>query len=260
MRATLIFLVLLLLPVKAEAQGWRGIVPLRSDCDDVKQKLGLAECPKGSFAVPDANVSILFSEGTCLSGWNVPVGKVISIDVQPKVQERFSELNLDVSTYERIVYSLRPKRIRYVNNDKSVSVSVTEDGLVTNYFYGPSTKDESLRCSPKPGDFETGSVKFDEYGAIAKTEEEERLDNYASQLAADAASDGYILVYDGRLPSSNQARERGERAKAYLVRKGIEAKRLFLVEGGRREELTVELFVTIRGTTPPTPSPKIPRD
>ena len=69
---------------------------------------------------------------------------------------------------------------------------------------------------------------------------------------------GYIIVYHGPSTSPKMAYARGERAKAYLMQTGVDGKRVFVVDGGRREELTIELFATIPGTIPPSPRPDIP--
>lgn len=94
--------------------------------------------------------------------------------------------------------------------------------------------------------------KFDEYGNIKFNDEKARLDNYAIQLQNDAGSQGYIIAY-GACEGEGQAR--ADRAKNYLVNtRGIEAGRITAVDGGCREELTVQLWVVPTGATPPTAS------
>jgi hypothetical protein len=251
-------LILVVTVATVTAQGWRGIVPLHSSCDDVKRKLGIAECQNRTYDLVDSKVSILFSDGRCASGWDVPAGTVITLDIHSKVPQRISDVSLDPS-YRKVIDAHLPGLTRYENDDRSVSITVSPEGFVTEYFYGPSTKDESLRCRPQPSG--TGSIKFDEYGLIPKKEEETRLNNFAFQLkSTDRSFLGYILVYAGQLTSIKEAHQRGVRVKAYLVKRGVEATRLFIVDGGYREESTVELFVTIRDTIPPTPRPTISRD
>jgi hypothetical protein len=256
-KAVLILAIIAFASVYPDTQGWRGIVPLRSDCTDVKQKLGITECRSGAYDVSDAQVSLVFSEGRCSSGWNVPAGIVLSVDVRPKVRRRVSDLKLDMTSYQRVVDPKNPKLVRYVKNDQSLRISVNAKGFVTNYSYGPSTNDEALKCQAEPGAHGTGSFKFDEYGAISEDDENARLDNLAFQLRS---SDwlGYIITYDGPSTAPKRAYARGERARAYLMQKGVDGKRVFVVDGGRREEMTIELFATIPGTIPPSPRPTIP--
>jgi hypothetical protein len=258
MKAILRCLIVLAAAANVQAQGWRGIVPLHSSCDDVKQKLGIAECRNRTYDTPDSKVSILFSDGTCSSGWNVPTGTVITLDVHPKASQRFSDLALDPSNYRAIREGHLQQVVRYENKDQSMSITVSNGGLVMSYFYGPSSKDDSLKCSSeRPSS--TGSFKFDEYGNMSRRAEQRRLTRFAYQLKTTSKSIlGYILVYPGRNASLKDAHERGMRAKAYLVSQGVEASRLFVVDGGLRETLTVELFVTIKDTIPPTPRPSMP--
>lgn len=260
MKVILRCLILLAVAANVQAQGWRGILPLHSSCDDVKQKLGIAECRDRTYDMPDSKVSILFSDGTCSSGWNVPLGTIITLDVHPKASQRFSDLARDSSNFRAIRDGHLQGVVRYENNDQSISITVSNEGLVMEYFYGPSTKDASLKC-PSERASGTGSFKFDEYGNMARRAEKRRLTRFAYQLKTTSKSIlGYILVYPGRDASPKDAHERGLKAKAYLVSQGVEASRLFLVDGGLRETFTIELFVTIKDTIPPTPRPSAPQN
>jgi len=264
MRGIIGCLILVVAAAHVSAQGWRGIVPLRSNCEDVKQIFGIRECANRTYDVNDFKVSILFSDGICTSGWKVPVGTVITLNVHSKVPQRFSDLNLDTSQYRIVMNAHLPSLTRYENEERGESLTVSSEGFVTEYFYGPSTKDTSLRCQPQENPSKpshTGSIKFDEYGMISRSEEEARLDDFAVQLkASEKTVLGYILVYSGSVTSVNEAHERGRIAKTYLVSHGVEATRLFIVDGGPRNESTVELFLTAEGTIPPTPRPPIPQD
>jgi hypothetical protein len=99
----------------------------------------------------------------------------------------------------------------------------------------------------------TVSRKFDEYGDIRFNDEKARLDNYAIQLQNEPGATGYIVVYAARTGPAGQAQARADRAKDYLVNtRGIDAARIMTIDGGCREELTVELWITPQGATPPT--------
>lgn len=101
-------------------------------------------------------------------------------------------------------------------------------------------------------------TKFDEYGNIRFNDEKARLDNYAIQLQNSPGSQGYIIAYGGRRGAAGEAQARADRAKNYLVNtRGIEAGRLVTVDGGYKEELTVELWIVPTGANPPTASPTV---
>jgi hypothetical protein len=100
--------------------------------------------------------------------------------------------------------------------------------------------------------------KFDEYGNIRFNDEKARLDNYAIQLQNEPGSQGYIIAYGGRRGVAGEAQARADRAKNYLVNtRGLEAGRLVTVDGGYREDLTVELWIVPTGANPPSASPTV---
>src|SRR5215216_5713806 len=59
--------------------------------------------------------------------------------------------------------------------------------------------------------------RFDEYGDIKFKDEKARLDNFAIQLSNERLASGYILMSAGQKTFENEAVERLERAKSYLV-------------------------------------------
>ncbi|HEY0544615.1 MAG TPA: Ig-like domain-containing protein [Pyrinomonadaceae bacterium] len=100
--------------------------------------------------------------------------------------------------------------------------------------------------------------KFDEYNNIAFNDEKARLDNFAIELNNNPGAQGYIIAYGGRKARANEAQARADRAKDYLVNtRGIDAGRIVTVDGGYKEDLTVELWIVPTGATPPTASPTV---
>jgi hypothetical protein len=100
--------------------------------------------------------------------------------------------------------------------------------------------------------------KLDEYGDISFSDEKAHLDSFASKLAQDPGAQGYILVYAGRRARAGEAQVRAGRAKQYLVDElGLDERRIVVVDGGHRDELTVELFIVTTGASPPAATPTI---
>jgi hypothetical protein len=100
--------------------------------------------------------------------------------------------------------------------------------------------------------------KIDEYGNIRFNDEKARLDNYAIELQNDPTAQGYLICYGGRKGRTGEAQRRCDRAKDYLVNtRGISGDRIVTVDGGYKEELTVELWVVPSGANPPTGSPTV---
>lgn len=104
------------------------------------------------------------------------------------------------------------------------------------------------------------STKFDEYGDLKFSEERLRLDQFAWRLHNEPGSKGYIIIYDATDTRKSSARERGERAKKYLIKqRGIPETRIVVVNGGDRNTPAIELFITPIGALPPTATPKSSR-
>jgi hypothetical protein len=100
--------------------------------------------------------------------------------------------------------------------------------------------------------------KVDEYGNIRFNDEKARLDNYAIELQNDPTSQGYLICYGGRRGRAGEAQRRCDRAKDYLATtRGIDASRIVTVDGGYKEDLTVELWVVPTGAQPPAASPSV---
>jgi hypothetical protein len=100
--------------------------------------------------------------------------------------------------------------------------------------------------------------KIDEYGNIRFNDEKARLDNYAIELQNDPTAQGYLICYGGRKGRTGEGQRRCDRAKDYLVNtRGISGDRIVTVDGGYKEDLTVELWVVPQGANPPTASPTV---
>ncbi len=83
--------------------------------------------------------------------------------------------------------------------------------------------------------------KFDEYGNLPFAEEKKRLDYFALELKSVSSEPGYIIEYRDKRRRQRPL-SRAKRAKSYLVEsKGIEPRRLFIVDGGYHKEFKVEL-------------------
>jgi hypothetical protein len=83
-----------------------------------------------------------------------------------------------------------------------------------------------------------------------------RMDRFAYELANDPDAFGYIVVYPerGGLPGKYQSYMDFSRSHLEMVR-GIPADHIVVIRGEYQAELTNELWVVPRGSTPPaTPS------
>jgi hypothetical protein len=111
--------------------------------------------------------------------------------------------------------------------------------------------------------------EFDKYGSICCEDEKARLDNFAVHLQSEPEAIGYIIFYEGRrypscydrrprAPRRGEAEARAARIKPYLTEmRGLDAKRVIIVNGGYREEWTAELWIVPKGGEPPKPTPTL---
>ena len=245
-----------------QGQGWRGIVPLHSTCEDVKRVFNTTTCESALIDSEDASVFVTFSDGTCRSEWDVPRGTVISLDVRPKNRLTVEDLHLDLTKYTRTA-DQQVQGILYLNNkDEGISISAFEDGRVRHVFYGPTLKESFKRCDSRPVESAGtghGSVKFDAYRFGRFSDNTSRLDKFATTLAGWDGSSGYIIVYPGEGVGIHDVQMYADQAKKYLIEKrGIINDRIISIIGGLRDEPSVELFITVKDGDPPTPSPQRP--
>ncbi|HEV8589203.1 MAG TPA: hypothetical protein VGQ72_10040 [Pyrinomonadaceae bacterium] len=100
--------------------------------------------------------------------------------------------------------------------------------------------------------------KFDEFGNINCEDELARLDAFAIELQNQPNLIGYVIIYGGRTGRRNEAKARAARMYYYLVRsRGMDRKRVVTVDGGFRETLMGELWLSKPGAPVPVATPTV---
>ena len=100
--------------------------------------------------------------------------------------------------------------------------------------------------------------EFDECNSCSLNDQKARLDNLGVELQNDPSTRAYIIAYGGRMSPLGQGQKLMSRAREYLVsHRGIDASRLTVVNGGFREEDSVELWLVPSGAAAPQPSPTV---
>lgn len=268
--------VIVLTGAPVQDKGWRGIEPLRSTRADVERLLGPPTETKGGYSViylrPDETVIINYAQGLpCgigehYSQWRVPRWTVESISITPLKEIRLAQLGIDESKYEKRSGGHLPEDVYYIN-DQDGETLITFQGQVKGFSYYPAEKYAHLLC---PG-LESGAgpkceglapPAFKSYRDVAPEFEKLLLDNFAIALMNIQNGKGYIIAYAGKRAQKDEAKGRAERAKDYLVKtRGLDAERLFAIDGGYREEAIVELYLVQNGGCAPPAFPTVdPRD
>jgi hypothetical protein len=100
--------------------------------------------------------------------------------------------------------------------------------------------------------------EFDECVNCTFDDQKARLDNLAVELQNDPSTRAYIIAYGGRMSPVGQVEKLMSRARDYIVKqRGIDASRLVVVNGGFREEDSVELWVVPSGAAAPQATPTV---
>ena len=96
--------------------------------------------------------------------------------------------------------------------------------------------------------------RFDEFGDIARNDEKARLDNFAIALQNDPTATGYVIVYPGPVSKRRDVQDQFGRVIEYLVHsRQIDQVRIKTIEGRKKDEIRVELWIVPQGATPPNP-------
>lgn len=109
-----------------------------------------------------------------------------------------------------------------------------------------------------PVNLQVFPLEIDEFGNINCEAELARLDQVAISVHSDPLLQGYIIVYGGKQGRRNEAKARAARMKAYLVQaRGISSSRIFTIDGGFRETLSSEFWLSPKGEDKPIPTPTV---
>ncbi|MBD0326519.1 MAG: hypothetical protein ICV68_08805 [Pyrinomonadaceae bacterium] len=105
---------------------------------------------------------------------------------------------------------------------------------------------------------EKAAGRFDVFGDLRDCDLGARLDNFAINLMNEATMKGHAIVYSGKYDLPQRVLAYRERIGDYLVNsRGVEPSRLTVVDGGYREEMTIELWVVPKGAAVPEPTETI---
>lgn len=98
---------------------------------------------------------------------------------------------------------------------------------------------------------------FARYHKISLKDEDVILESLAKHLMGYGSREAaYIVVYSGLSACAREAEWRADRAQKYLVdARKVAAERVFAVNGGFRDKLTVEIFTSPVGSCGPFPTP-----
>jgi hypothetical protein len=140
-----------------------------------------------------------------------------------------------------------------LTENSSVTATVDLGGFDRECGYGSTAGSCTTSVMKKPE-----ARKLDEYGALKPADENARLNNFVIELNNDPMAQAYLVYYGGRTSRPGAVKKRAARAIDYLVTKrGVDGQRLMTLDGGAREQATVELWLVPAGAQPPQPTPTV---
>src|ERR1700752_116546 len=244
------------------AQGWRGIIPLHSTCEDVKRVLGVDKCeyPNSTYQLENETVTISFETCPCpiscsyqSRAWNVPAGTVSGIARQLRKPLPIASFAVD-DKWKKLETDFIGELI-YDNYEQGISLSAVNGEVVNVTYYAPLDKNKHLLC-PKcsvpppsnPREEVSLSVWLNGYGDIPFDDQRKRLDKFAEKLKEHRAElKGYIVVYGGCRARKVDSLAHARRAERYLISAHhIKSTQIMTIYGGQREEMLIELYVRDR--------------
>ena len=141
----------LLMAIRANAEPWRGIVPLKSTRSDVERLLGKPSPGNMKFYVTyeleSEQVRVRYADKTLCTRTDdcechVPDDTVLTVVVRLKNKPKFSTLGLDMSKFHPIVNPENPNNVAYSNSDAGIMyVTSKRDDLVSYVQYSPTAQD-----------------------------------------------------------------------------------------------------------------------
>lgn len=142
-------------------------------------------------------------------------------------------------------------RVKVGPAGQAVTATLHVGGLDTNCA-------KTASCTMPVHQLRPLTKKFDSYGGFPIKKEKARLDVFAAALKQHPGAQGYILSYSGRRSRAGEVQKALDRAKKYLVNKcGIDEGRIVTVNGGFKEQLTIDLWLVPAGGIPPTAEPTV---
>ena len=167
-------------------------------------------------------------------------------------------------------WTISPSSARIMSGAGSPTLTVDSTGLgsqrvIATLTVDDGSSDELCRQTAQAVSMVAAEEKkiivareFDECNNCTFDDQKARLDNLAVELQNDQSASGYIIAYGGRTSPIGQVERLMARSRDYLIQqRGIDASRLVIVNGGFREDDSVELWIVPSGAAVPRATPTV---
>lgn len=170
----------------------------------------------------------------------------------------------------RYTWTVSPSTARVISGAGTPTITVDSTGvggqrIIATLTVDDGSADPSCRQTAQSVALVTAPERkvivareFDECENCTFDDQKARLDNLAVELQNDPTTTAYIIAYGGRYSPLAQVELLMKRARNYIVeQRGIDARRLVIVNGGFRETDSVELWLVPSGAAAPRATPTV---
>lgn len=171
-------------------------------------------------------------------------------------------------------WTVNPANARIISGAGTPTITVDSTGLggqriTATLVMTDGSSDEACRQVAQSFTEVPAQVKrvlsareYDTCESCSYDDQKARLDNVVVELQNDPSTSTYLFAYGGRHSRTGVAERLLERAKDYLITKrGIDASRIVVANGGLREEDSLEVWIVPQGAKAPQPRPTLqPQD
>jgi len=170
----------------------------------------------------------------------------------------------------RYTWKVTPSSARIISGSGTSTLSVDSTGLGGQRITATLTADDGSSDPACAQSAQAVSIiapiekkiivarEYDECNSCKLDDQKARLDNLAVELQQDPSTRAYVIAYGGRMSPLGQVEKLMSRTREYLTtQRGIDASRLTIINGGFREEDSVELWIVPSGAAPPQATPTV---
>jgi hypothetical protein len=170
----------------------------------------------------------------------------------------------------RYVWTVNPSSARVISGAGSPTINVDSTGLggqriIATLAVDDGSADPACRQTAQSVAVVTAPERkvivareFDECNNCTFDDQKARVDNLAIELQNDPSTRAYIIAYGGRTSPIAQVELLMKRTRDYIVeQRGIDSARITTINGGFREDDSVELWVVPSGAAPPQATPTV---
>jgi hypothetical protein len=179
---------------------------------------------------------------------------------------QLGKITAQFNTPVRYIWTVSPSNARIIGPSDRDSITIDSTNLggqtITAKLVVDDGREDALCRQMDEASTKVKSVekpqpkrwKHDEFPSRAYDDVKARLDAYVIELNNKPDSKGYIVVYGGTKSKPAQTQKLNARVIDYLVKdRGLPPERIVIIQGGKRDNDYVELWVVESGATPPTP-------